>query len=170
MKDFRELRRIVEVTDSASRTIFQEKKAALDRTGPLTSSQSSLETRGKDIMSIMLKSNASSSEADRLSDAELLGQMNVMIFAGLETTTAAVGRTLYMLAKHPHIQERLRAEISDAVIAYQSSDVYSHANDGSGSVRLSYDALMSLPLLDAVVRETLRLYPSLPVLSRRLVG
>ncbi|OJA10047.1 hypothetical protein AZE42_07694 [Rhizopogon vesiculosus] len=60
-------------------------------------------------MSIMLKSNASSSEADRLSDAELLGQMNVMVFAGLETTTAAVGRTLYMLVKHPDIQERLRA-------------------------------------------------------------
>ncbi|OJA16324.1 hypothetical protein AZE42_08377 [Rhizopogon vesiculosus] len=83
--------------------------------GSPTPSQSSWETRGKDIMSIMLKSNASSSEADRLSDAELLGQMNVMIFAGLETTTAAVGRALYMLAKHPHIQERLRAEINDAM-------------------------------------------------------
>ncbi|OAX38825.1 cytochrome P450, partial [Rhizopogon vinicolor AM-OR11-026] len=167
MKDFRELHRIVEVMDSASRTIFQEKKAALDQPGSPIPSQSSWETRGKDIMSIMLKSNASSSEADRLSDAELLGQMNVMIFAGLETTTAAVGRALYMLAKHPHIQERLRAEINDAMAVYQFSDVHSHAEDNNGSVRLPYDALMSLPLLDAVVRETLRLYPSLPILLRR---
>ncbi|OJA08679.1 hypothetical protein AZE42_01173 [Rhizopogon vesiculosus] len=166
MKNLRELRRIVEVMDSASRTIFEEKKVALNQPFP-TPSQSSWETRGRDIMSIMLESNASSSEADRLSDAELLGQMNVMIFAGLETTTAAVGRVLYMLAKHPHIQERLRAEINDTMTAYQSSGVHSHAKDNNGSVRLSYDVLMSLPLLDAVVRETLRVYPSLPVLTRR---
>jgi cytochrome P450 len=90
-----------------------------------------------------------------------------MIFAGLETTTAAVGRALYMLAKHPDVQARLRTEINDAMIAYQASDVRPLAKDNSTSVRLSYDALMSLPLLDAVVRETLRLYPSLPVLTRR---
>jgi cytochrome P450 len=89
-----------------------------------------------------------------------------MIFAGLETTTAAVARALYMLAKHPLVQARLRAEINDAMIAYHTSDVHSHANL---SVELPYDVLTSLPLLDAVVRETLRLYPSLPVLSRRLV-
>jgi hypothetical protein len=52
MQDFRELRRIVEVMDSTSRTIFQEKKAALELSSP-TPSESSSETRGKDIMSIM---------------------------------------------------------------------------------------------------------------------
>jgi cytochrome P450 len=90
-----------------------------------------------------------------------------MIFAGLETTTAAVGRALYMLAKHPHVQTRLRTEINDAMIAYQASDARPLAKDDSTSVSLTYDVLMSLPLLDAVVRETLRLYPSLPVLTRR---
>jgi cytochrome P450 len=93
-----------------------------------------------------------------------------MIFAGLETTTAAVARALYMLAKHPDVQAQLKAEINNAMTAYEASDVHSYAEDNSGSVRLSYDALMSLPLLDAVVRETLRLYPSLPILARRLVG
>jgi hypothetical protein len=52
MKNFRELRRIVEVMDSASRTIFQEKKAALELPCPIVLEPSS-ETRGKDIMSIM---------------------------------------------------------------------------------------------------------------------
>ncbi|KAG1876229.1 cytochrome P450 [Suillus subluteus] len=166
MKDLRELRRIVEVMDSANRNILQEKKAALAIPSPMPSQShdTSGEARGKDIMSIMLKANASSAEGDRLSDAELLGQMNVMIFAGLETTSAAVARALYMLAKHPHVQQQLRAEICNAATAHQAVDVdHSHV----GSVRLSYDSLMSLPFLDAVVRETLRLYPSLPVLGRR---
>ncbi|OAX34745.1 cytochrome P450 [Rhizopogon vinicolor AM-OR11-026] len=149
LRNFRELRRIVEVMDSASRTIFEEKKLALEKPS-LTPSQSNGTfggTREQDIMSIMIKSNASSSEADRLSDAELLGQMNVMIFAGFETTTAAVARALHMLAMHPHVQEQLRAEICDAIAAYGATDVdHSYAN--------------------AVVRETLRLYPSIPILGR----
>ncbi|KAG1734665.1 cytochrome P450 [Suillus paluster] len=167
MRDFRELRRIVEVMDLASRSIFQEKKAALEIPSaiPSQSHDTSGGTRGKDIMSIMLKANASSSEADRLSDAELVGQVNVMIFAGLETTTAAVARALYMVAKHPHVQAQLRTEICDAMTAYEASNV-DHSHEG-GSTRLSYDALINLPFLDAVVRETLRLYPSLPVLTRR---
>lgn len=132
-----------------------------------------------------VRANASSSEVDRLSDTELLGQMksvlvvslwlnltsqsnSVMIFAGLETTTAALSRALYMLAKHPQVQDQLRTEICDAMAAYEVPDVdHSHARDESGSARLSYDVLMNLPLLNAVVRETLRLYPSLPVLTRR---
>ena len=52
MRDVRELRRIVEVMDSASRSIFEEKKAALDLPS-LSPPQPSVETRGKDIMSIM---------------------------------------------------------------------------------------------------------------------
>jgi cytochrome P450 len=168
MKNLRELRRVVEIMDSANRAIFQEKRAALQLPSPLLQTHdTSGRTKGKDMMSIMLRANASSSEADRLSDAELLGQMNVMIFAGLETTTVAVARVLYMLAKHPHIQEHLRTEIRGAMAAYQVPDAdLPHTEDDSGA-RLSYDVLMNLPLLNAVVRETLRLYPSLPILTRR---
>ncbi|KAG1770512.1 cytochrome P450 [Suillus occidentalis] len=170
MRNFRKLRHIVETMDSASRTILQEKRAALQLSSPPLSQthDTSGGTREKDMMSIMFRANASSSEIDRLSDTELLGQMNVMIFAGLETTTAALARALYMLAKHPHIQEQLRIEICGAMAAYEVPDVdHSHAKDESGSARLSFDVLMNLPLLNAVVRETLRLYPSLPVLTRR---
>lgn len=170
MRNFRELRHIVEIMDCASRGILQEKRAALQLSSPLSSQthDTSGGSREKDMMSIMLRANASSSEVDRLSDTELLGQMNVMIFAGLETTTAAVARALYMLAKHPHIQEQLRTEICGAIAAYEVLHVdHSHAKDEGGSARLSYDVLMNLPLLNAVVRETLRLYPSLPVLTRR---
>ncbi|KAG2033844.1 cytochrome P450 [Suillus americanus] len=109
MRDLRELRRIAEIMDSGSRNILQVKKAALMPSPmPSQSRDTSGGSRGKDIVSIMLKANASSAEGDRLSDAELLGQM-----------------------------------------------------------KLPYDSLMNLPFLDAVVRETLRLYPSLPVLGRR---
>ncbi len=49
---------------------------------------------------------------------------------------------LHLLAQHQDVQEQLRKEIVDA----------RHGQD------ISYDQLLELPLLDAVCRETLRLY------------
>lgn len=93
-----------------------------------------------------------------------------MVFAGLDTTTSALSRCIYLLAKNPLAQARLRSEIRDAIKSA------SHAQEGSSFsehdnplLHLSYDALINLPFLDAVVRETLRLYPSLPHMGRKYV-
>ena len=51
---------------------------------------------------------------------------------------------LHLLALHPDVQNRLQAEIVEA----QSGE------------EISYDRLNDLPFLDAVCRETLRLYVS----------
>lgn len=60
----------------------------------------------------------------------------------MDTTSNALSRTLHILAQRPDVQERLRDEIIEA---------------GHGD-NISYDELVSLPYLDAVCRETLRLY------------
>ncbi len=64
-----------------------------------------------------------------------------MLFAGTDTTSNALARTLQLLAEHQDIQDELRAELVDA---------------GSGE-DTPYERLVGLPLLDAVCRETLRL-------------
>lgn len=161
MADVREMRHIVETMDSFSRKAFLEKKAATE--AKETSDPTDTACRDSDsmtsMMDIMLKANAVSSNTERLTDAELLGQMNVMVFAGLDTTTSALARCIYLLAQHSGAQARLRSEIRDATETLE--------NDGDmSSVELPYDVLMSLPFLDGVVKETLRLYPSLPVMSR----
>lgn len=56
-----------------------------------------------------------------------------------------MSRILLLLAEHPEVQQRLRAEIIEAS---QDED-------------LAYDTLMQLPYLDAVCRESLRLHPPL---------
>ncbi|KAG0706161.1 cytochrome P450 [Suillus ampliporus] len=170
MKDVREMRRIVEVMDIGSKKAFAEKKAALETPTPIDANPEVGDLkpgRGKDMMNIMLKANSASSSSEQLTDAELLGQMNVMVFAGLDSTTSALSHCIYLLAKNPLAQARLRSEIRDAIRGT------SLAQDGSLSfeqenppLNLSYDALMNLPFLDGVVRETLRLYPSFPHMGR----
>jgi len=66
------------------------------------------------------------------------------IFAAMDTTSNALSRTLNVLATHPEVQDKLRQEILNAL-----------EKSGGG---FSYEELVSLPLLDAVCRETLRLY------------
>lgn len=59
----------------------------------------------------------------------------------MDTTSNALSITLSLLAEHPDVQEKLRKEIIEA----------------SNGEDLGYDTLVSLPYLDAVCRETLRL-------------
>ena len=73
------------------------------------------------------------------------------IHAGHETTTSAICRTLHLLSLHPDVQDKLRTEVSEARTTHGDLD---------------YDILMGLPYLDAVCRETLRVYPPVPTLIR----
>lgn len=67
---------------------------------------------------------------------------STLIFAAHDTTSSSLARMLHVLALHPEEQAKLRQEITEA---------------RSASGDLPYDDLMSLPYLDAVVRESLRL-------------
>lgn len=67
-----------------------------------------------------------------------------LTFAGTDTTSSALSRILQLLCTHPEAQQRLRVEILAAQEANSGTDI-------------GYDELVSLPYLDAVCRETLRL-------------
>ncbi|XP_018401977.1 PREDICTED: cytochrome P450 6k1-like isoform X1 [Cyphomyrmex costatus] len=82
----------------------------------------------------------------------LLAQAASFFAASFETSSTTVSFTLYELAKHPEIQDRLRKEILDAL----------DQTDG----KITYDMVLSLSYLDMVVSEVLRMYPALPFLDR----
>ena len=87
------------------------------------------------------------------------------IFAGFETTATAVTRLLTILAEKPNVQARLRTEIRNA----KRKQLLTHKDDAWNDVELSYDDLMSLPYLDAIIRETLRVHPPSSLFGRTWV-
>ncbi|KAI0062953.1 cytochrome P450 [Artomyces pyxidatus] len=107
---------------------------------------------GKDLLSLMLKSNLATDvpESERLSDEDILNNVNTFMFAGTDTISLAVTWTLFLLAKHPDIQTRLRAELRATPPPDRTSDDSVHAH---------YNELASLPFLNNVCRESLRLMP-----------
>ena len=74
----------------------------------------------------------------------------------MDTTSNALSRILHLLAQHPDVQEKLRAEIIEA--------------QGGDRSDIAYDDLIKLPYLDAICRETLRLYAPVPLAGPRLYG
>ncbi|KAF7333579.1 hypothetical protein MSAN_02416900 [Mycena sanguinolenta] len=93
----------------------------------------------RDLLSLLVRANMSKeiSEAQRLSEEDVLAQVPTFLVAGHETTAATWA--LFELATNPEIQTRLRNEL----LAVD--------NDNP-----SMDELNSLRYLDCVVRETLR--------------
>ena len=65
----------------------------------------------------------------------------VLISGATETTSSALSRILHLLSLHPHIQDELREELKKA---HEENE------------ELTYDQLVTLPYLEAVCRETLR--------------
>ncbi|EFN71133.1 Cytochrome P450 6k1 [Camponotus floridanus] len=91
-------------------------------------------------------------EGFRFDGDDLLAQAVVFFTGGYETSSTTMAFTLYELALQPEIQDKLRKEILDAL----------DKNDDT----ITYDMILSLPYLDMVVSETLRMYPTLPFLDR----
>ncbi|KAG7451404.1 cytochrome P450 [Guyanagaster necrorhizus] len=102
----------------------------------------------KDIMSLLVKANASQNPDTRLSEQELLAQMITIIMAGHETTSNSLSWALLELAKHPEIQSKLRDEIRAKERLVLSR--------GGSLTATDFD---NMPYLTAVVKESLRFHP-----------
>ncbi|XP_059612810.1 uncharacterized protein LOC132259265 [Phlebotomus argentipes] len=93
-------------------------------------------------------------ESGKLTLDEIVAQSFVFFLAGYETSSTAMTFALYELAKHPEIQERARQNVRDSLAKYGG--------------KFTYDAAMEMTYLDQVINETMRKFPPLGSLTRRI--
>ncbi|EDV24416.1 uncharacterized protein TRIADDRAFT_56197 [Trichoplax adhaerens] len=94
----------------------------------------------RDILQQMIEAG----DGDKLTDEEIIAQAFIFLIAGYDTTANTLGFASYSLATNPDVQKKLRDEIDSLCPDANSID---------------YDTLFSLPYLDMVISETLRMYP-----------
>ncbi|EGO00602.1 hypothetical protein SERLA73DRAFT_104941 [Serpula lacrymans var. lacrymans S7.3] len=104
---------------------------------------------GRDVMSLLVKANASENENTKLSEAEMVAQMRTLMLAGHDTTANTMSWALFELSKQPDIQVKLRNEIRE-------KESYVHSR-GDGDFKLA--DLDGMPYLLAVIKEVLRFHP-----------
>ncbi|KAJ3903344.1 cytochrome P450 [Lentinula edodes] len=150
-KTLHDVRDMVNYMHDLSVEIYKEKRRALEEGDEAVIKQIG---KGKDLLSIMMKENMKADDEDKLEETEIIAQMSTFILAAMDTTSSGMSRILHLLALHPKVQDKIREEIIAA------------RKDREGS-RLSYDELVGLPYLDAVCRETLRLYAPVSSVLRK---
>ncbi|XP_073828059.1 cytochrome P450 311a1 [Musca autumnalis] len=89
-----------------------------------------------------------------LSLKEIRDEVNTFVFAGVDTTTAAMCFVLYCLGKYPEEQQTILAEIQS--IQRNSIDNFPNTSD-----------LNKMEYLDMFIKECLRLYTIVPMTGRQ---
>ncbi len=93
-----------------------------------------------DIVSMLLRAQE---EGASMTDQQVRDQTMTLFAAGHETTANALTWTFYLLSEHPDVREKLLAELVDVLAGRDPTA----------------DDLPNLPYLDAVVTESMRVFP-----------
>ncbi len=105
------------------------------------------ELDNRDLLSIIV--NNPDENGNPPTDATFAGHVPSLFVAGYETSRTGLTWTLVLLAQHPRIARDLADELGKL--------------DG---VPLTLEAVKDLPLLDAVIKESMRLLPPVPMQGR----
>jgi len=93
---------------------------------------------------------------------DILDEAITLLFAGQDTTAATLSWTLHLLSLHPQVQDRLVEEINQVV-----EDTSNENNIIPGKF-ISRKMIAKMPFLDAVLKESMRLYPVAPFIVRKI--
>jgi cytochrome P450 len=96
---------------------------------------------GTDSLSLFLQ--AHDEDGSMMTDDEIVGETVAVFRGGSKTSAGALSWTLYLLSQHPEIYSRLMDELAGTL----------------RGVAPSYEHLNKLPLLEGVIKESLRLVP-----------
>lgn len=101
-----------------------------------------------DVLSMLIQSR--DEDGEQMTEDELIGQANILFFAGHETTANAVTWALFLLSQNPKIYANVVEEL-EGVLHGESPTI---------------DQIGQLDLLERVIKESMRVLPPVPFLLR----
>ncbi|KAF1998575.1 cytochrome P450 [Amniculicola lignicola CBS 123094] len=141
LKRNEEMKEALGTIKSVAADLIREKRAKLEKGG----------RTDLDILSVAIESGG-------FSDEDLVNQLMTFLAAGHETTASAMAWAVYLLCKNPAAQNKLREELRAELPALLNPEGQITSADID---KLSY--------LNAVLNETMRVFPPVPLTLRETV-
>ncbi|XP_004679032.1 PREDICTED: cytochrome P450 4X1 [Condylura cristata] len=141
------LQEISNMLHECTEKIIQDRKKSLEN-----EEQDNTQKRNyQDFLDILLSAQAE--YGDSFSDSDLQSEVNTFVLAGHDSSARAISYLLYHLAMNPEHQERCREEIRGVL------------GDGAS---ITWEQLGEMSYTTMCIKESLRLAPPIPSISREL--
>ncbi|KAJ7366544.1 cytochrome P450 [Mycena albidolilacea] len=151
------MRRIgLDLIEERSRAVIEEQRAVLSGKGGEIDGDKTI--LGRDILSVLIRSNIATAANANMSVDEVLCQISTFIAAGHETTSSALTWCLYALVQNPLVQRKLRAALRDVERDLQLEHAGLEESNPQLYQQTLTDQLSKCEYLDWVIREALRLH------------
>ncbi|KAM9353624.1 cytochrome P450 4B1-like [Symphorus nematophorus] len=141
-------RKACRVAHSHTEEVIRKRKEALKDEKELDRIQAK---RNLDFLDILLL--ARDEKQQGLSDEDIRAEVDTFMFEGHDTTASGLSFILYSLACHPEHQKICREEIMQTL---------------DGKDTMEWEDLSKIPYTTMCIKESLRLYPPVPGMSRRI--
>jgi len=148
---YRKEKRCVKILNDYSDCIIKKRRNELLGSNEVVEQNFGMKTKNT-FLDLLLKST----EAGKaLTDGDIRDEVNTFIFEGHDTTAGALSYCLHALSKDKDVQEKLYEEIKTTL-------------DAANVDACNFEQLTNMKYLEMVIKETLRLCPSVPVMARTL--
>lgn len=94
---------------------------------------------------------------DVVDETQIISYLAINMLAGADTTAISIKAVLYYVLRTPHAQRKLEEELLSSAFVRQQT------------IPPAYDEVKSLPYLEAVVKEAMRLHPGVAMTLPRYV-
>ncbi|KAL6035197.1 hypothetical protein STEG23_026361 [Scotinomys teguina] len=149
--DGRRFRQACDTVHKFTTEVIQERRRALRQQG----AEAWLKAKqGKTLDFIDVLLLAKDEEGKELSDEDIRAEADTFMFEGHDTTSSGLSWALFNLAKYPEYQEKCREEIQEVM-------------KGRELEELDWDDLTQLPFTTMCIKESLRQFPPVTLISRR---
>ena len=123
-----------------------------------------------DFIGAVLRNNEKAEKGEKISREEIDATFDILMIGGSETTATLLSGCMFLLQKNPAVQEKLKEEVRGAfknedeiTVAKVKTHLYAMSSGITHSPKVN-----QLPYLLAVLEESLRYYPPIPIaLGRR---